>query len=226
MNHRRLFIVTPINRNIMRKISTYMASAAIVLGATVLTGCSDSPKFIGSWTSLAPDDITDELPAAATATSLMSLQFNESAENERGGSVVMSSILEITQPVQGSASAVDQAYEVSVAATTSVAGTWTYKDNDKDDLLLTFDMSSLDVKVDRNGVSFTQNMLTEQQQPQIDSLTEVTANLWKRQIATAMRKNLKNFTVLDDVKVNRDNILSFEIEVNNHDKDIHMRKNM
>ncbi len=206
------------------KLSAILASAALLLGAGLLGSCSKGPDFTGTWTSLAPDDITADLPGASTAGSLMSIQFTENAENSRNGSVVLSSILDITQPVQGTQAAIDRPYEASVAATASVGGTWMYNGDDNDELLLSFDLSSLEVNVDKNGVTFTQDMLTGSQQPQIDSLTNVTANLWKQEISRALRSRLTAFSKLDDVEVNRDGILSFEIKVNNHDKELHFRR--
>ena len=67
----------------------------------------------------------------------------------------------------------------------------------------------MQVNVDPNGVTFSQNLLTGAQQPMVDSLTSVTADRWRTAIRTAAAKQFFSFTKLDDVKVVND-ILSCE----------------
>ena len=204
----------------MRRYFPILAAVAMSLGI-VATSCGRNDKFVGTWTALSQSDITSELPAASSATSLMTIQFMPGTDG-RGGSVAISSLVDITQPVDPAAGAFDQPYEVSVAATTSIGGTWMYEGDDDDELLLSLDLSSLNVTVDKNGVTFTQNLLTGKQQPELDSLTATTANLWRQQLSAAMRRELARFNRLDDVEVNRDGILSFEIK--NPDAKLFFRK--
>jgi len=184
--------------------------AAISLGLAT-TSCGRDDKFVGTWTALSQSDITSELPAASSAGSLMTVQFMRGTD-DRGGSVTISSLVDINQSVRPAAGTFDQPYEVSVAATTSIGGTWMYEGDDDDELLLSLDLSTLNVIVDSNGVTFTQNILTGKQQPELDSLTAATADMWRRQLSAAMRRTLARFSRLDDVEVNRDDILSFEIQ--------------
>ena len=74
---------------------------------------------------------------------------------------------------------------------------------------LFLDNSTMQVNVDPNGVTFSQNLLTGAQQPMVDSLTSVTADRWRTAIRTAAAKQFFSFTKLDDVKVVND-ILSCE----------------
>ncbi|MCM1505480.1 MAG: hypothetical protein NC127_09825 [Muribaculum sp.] len=195
----------------MTKTIIPLFCAGMIATGAILSSCSKKAEFIGSWTATNPTDITSKVPSAATASSLVSINFMDNAGNT-GGSVTLSSIIDVTQPVSGDAVMMDDSYEVSVAATANVGGTWIYKGDDRDELLLSFDMSTLNVNVDKNGVSFTQNVLTGAQQPQLDSLTETTATRWKQELTRALRAELSRYTQLDDVEVsNKGQVLSFEI---------------
>lgn len=106
-------------------------------------------------------------------------------------------------------------YQVNVAAATSVTGDWNYTEAGDDDLVLTFDMSSLSVEVDPDGVTFSQDLLTGAQQPVIDSLTAVTAERWKTEITTAIKNRLAAFATIHDVDVEDEgNTMTFEAKAN------------
>ncbi|MDO4320382.1 MAG: hypothetical protein Q4C34_07375 [Bacteroidales bacterium] len=213
----------------MKKIATILTGSAIALaGIMTVASCGHDTKFIGSWTATTPTSIAPELPAASTATSLMSIDFLAGPDTNKGGGIYMSSLIEATQPVKTDTAGmpVDAAYEVSVSATASVGGTWTYKDGDDDELILAFDMSTLKIEVDPRGVVFSENMLTGAQQPAVDSLTARTAEVWKRQIRSAMTSTLNRFGELDDVKVSHDGTtMTFEVkDVTGHDEMMIMRR--
>lgn len=206
----------------MIKKYSLIIGLGLIIGASGLASCSKTTDFFGVWTSTTPEDITASVPAASSATSLVSISFVEGTGNKDGGSVALTSIINVNQPVSGSPISMNQPYEVNVAATASLGGTWIYEEGSDDDLLLSLDLSTLKVNVDNNGVSFTQNMLTGAQQPQIDSLTTVTAELWKNQLTQAMTKEFSRFKKLDDVKVHKGQVLTFEIQ--NPELTLQMRK--
>lgn len=206
----------------MIKNYSLIIGLGLIIGASGLASCSKTTDFFGVWTSTTPEDITASVPAASSATSLVSISFVEGTGNKDGGSVALTSIINVNQPVSGSPISMNQPYEVNVAATASLGGTWIYEEGSDDDLLLSLDLSTLKVNVDNNGVSFTQNMLTGAQQPQIDSLTTVTAELWKNQLTQAMTKEFSRFKKLDDVKVHKGQVLTFEIQ--NPELTLQMRK--
>lgn len=206
----------------MIKKYSLIIGLGLIIGASGLASCSKTTDFLGVWTSTTPEDITASVPAASSATSLVSISFVEGTGNKDGGSVALTSIINVNQPVSGSPISMNQPYEVNVAATASLGGTWIYEEGSDDDLLLSLDLSTLKVNVDNNGVSFTQNMLTGAQQPQIDSLTTVTAELWKNQLTQAMTKEFSRFKKLDDVKVHKGQVLTFEIQ--NPELTLQMRK--
>lgn len=125
--------------------------------------------------------------------------------------VTISAVIDATQPVQaGSLAGFNDPYEVSVAATASISGRWSYEDKDDDDILIYLDNKTMQVNVDPNGVTYSQNLLTGAQQPTVDSLTTVTVERWRSAIRNAASKQFFDFTKLDDVKVVND-ILTFEV---------------
>ncbi|MCM1035799.1 MAG: hypothetical protein NC406_00535 [Bacteroides sp.] len=187
----------------------FLHLSAVALLAAGLASCSGDDAFVGSWTAAAPVSLQADIPAASSATSLMSLDFTR---GDSGNGVYLSSLINATQPVVAdSLSGAVEPYEVSVSATAGVRGTWTRSGDD--DLLLAFDMSSLKVEVDPAGVMFSQNMLTGAGQPAVDSLTARTAAIWQRQIERAVRGSLIRYSRLEDVEVDRDRTtLQFEIK--------------
>lgn len=202
---------------------TYLIIASLAAGmGLAVTSCSHKDKFIGTWTALTQTDITDQVPAASTASLITTLQFMPAGADNAPGTACLSGIIDITQPVNPAYGSFDQPYEVSIAATASVCGTWHYKGDDDDELLLSLDLKSINVSVDPAGVTYTENILTGKQQPQLDSLTAATASQWKSILETAMRKEFARYNVIDDIDVNRDGILSLEIK--SLDTELHFRR--
>lgn len=189
------------------KIHPILTVAAIAL---VAGACSHRADINGSWTST-PTRVADDIAVADDATSVLSIDFN-APKGAKSGTVTLSSVIEATQPVQGGTLiGFAEPYEVSVTGTASISGRWSYEDDDDDDILLFLDNSTMQVNVDPNGVTFSQNLLTGAQQPMVDSLTSVTAERWRTAIRTAAAKQFFGFTKLDDVKVVND-ILSCEAD--------------
>lgn len=196
----------------MKKNFTLLAGAGLVILAMV--SCTKRDEFVGSWQALNPTDISSQLPASANATSLMSVTFGPNTDGQ-GGDVFISSIISATQSLDETPGVVSP-YEVSVAATATINGKWAYESDDDYDLILVLDQNSLNVNVDKDGVTFRENDLTGNQVPASDSLTVATANLWKGQIISAMRKDLSRYNRIDDVDVKNSKslgkILKFEID--------------
>lgn len=207
----------------MNKNFLYSCAAVLSAGVLLLSSCGRDNKIIGSWTASSPVSIGAEIPAAATATSLMSIDFMP-AESGTPAKFNLSTIIEATQAVRPDTVALDSPYEVSVAASASVSGTWSY-DGDED-ILLAFDMSSLSVDVDPAGVAFSENLLTGVQQPAVDSLTARTAEIWKRQITNVFKTSLHRYSKLDDVEVTSGGTaLKFEVkDITGRDRDVVMHR--
>ena len=189
----------------MKLIPILAASALAIASAS----CSHRADINGAWTST-PSRIDNDIAVASEATSVLSIDFN-APKGARSGTVTISAVIDATQPVQaGALAGFNDPYEVSVAATASISGRWSYEDKDDDDILIYLDNKTMQVNVDPNGVTYSQNLLTGAQQPTVDSLTTVTVERWRSAIRNAASKQFFDFTKLDDVKVVND-ILTFEV---------------
>lgn len=184
---------------------TLFALPLLAIGMIAMSSCEKKDTFVGTWQAMQPTDIASDVPGASTATTLNSLTF------EKDGTFMISSVISATQPVVTNPDMVS-GYEVSVAATASISGTWQYAPHEDDDLLIAFDQSSLKVNVDPDGVTFRQNLVSEAQEPITDSLTNVTAQMWQHQLTSAMIKEYNRYVRLDDVKSKDGKTLKVEIE--------------
>lgn len=199
------------------KSSLCLAIAASAALTPLLSSCDTRPDITGTWTG-SPVRIND-ISAACDASATMSITFSSDNIKSRNGVVSISALIDANQPVEGSIPAIDSSYEVSIAATASVNGVWSFEKDDDDDIVISFDHKTLDVNVDPHGVTFSSNLLTGAQQPMIDSLSTVTAAQWKNSIRRAMENEFFKFQNISDIKVNN-GIMSCEI----NDRDFTFRK--
>lgn len=205
-------VMAQINYFSMNKKTLFIITAAASFIAASLASCSRNENFLGSWTEEKPRDITALVPAASTATSQLSLDFTQGEAGESSnGPVYISSVISLQQPVDANPSVIS-GYEVSVAATASVSGVWSYKPGSNNDIVITLNPSTFRVDVDNHGVTFTENLLTEQEKPVLDSLSQATAEQWKAQLTPAMEQEFNSLNNLSDVKVEHPGTLTFKTE--------------
>ena len=198
----------------MKKIINLLLPAVAVFA---LSSCNNHPDVEGTWTGT-PTRI-DNISAAVDASATMSISFTQDKNSSDSGEVIISALIDANQPVSSDSASIDQAYEISVAATAVITGRWTYEDRDDDDIIITLDPSTLKVNVDPNGVTFSNDILTETQQPLTDSLSRATAEAWTKSITKAMSERFYNINEISDVKI-RNGIMSCEI----HDRDFTFRR--
>lgn len=184
--------------------------ALTVLGALIfISSCSRTDRLAGEWMGT-PTRMMD-IPGASDATSTISIDFAPSADVRRGGDVLMSATIDVSQAVTGSVISPDAPYQVDVAATASIRGRYVAEDDDDDDILLHLDPSTLQVNVDPAGVTFSENILTGLQRPTLDSLTMQTVDAWRVLITSAIRDEFYKYQKIDDIKVHHGDMLSCEV---------------
>lgn len=184
--------------------------ALTVLGALIfISSCSRTDRFAGEWMGT-PTRMMD-IPGASDATSTISIDFAPSADVRRGGDVLMSATIDVSQAVTGSDISPDAPYQVDVTATASIRGRYVAEDDDDDDILLHLDPSTLQVNVDPAGVTFSENILTGLQRPTLDSLTMQTVDAWRVLITSAIRDEFYKYQKIDDIKVHHGDMLSCEV---------------
>ena len=197
----------------MKKI-TYCLLCSLI-SALALISCNKSNDLIGSWQSIKPTELSKYLPSSASSQAITNVTFSND------GNVLISSVINVTQPVIENPG-VEAGYEVSVAATSSIEGAWSYVNGDDDDIEIIFDRNSFNVDVDPTGVTFRQNIVTDAQDPVTDSLTVATVNLWKHHLSEIMLKEYNRYSRLDDVKV--ENKTKLKLEIENPEEDVYFRK--
>lgn len=181
-----------------------------MLGALIfISSSSRTDRFAGEWMGT-PTRMMD-IPGASDATSTISIDFAPSSDVRRGGDVLMSATIDVSQAVTGSVISPDAPYQVDVAATASIRGRYVAEDDDDDDILLHLDPSTLQVNVDPAGVTFSENILTGLQRPTLDSLTTQTVDAWRVLITSAIRDEFYKYQKIDDIKVHHGDMLPCEV---------------
>ena len=186
---------------------SFFSALAVLFSIAAVSSCSRTDRFAGAWQA-SPERLF--IQGASDATATVTIAFAPTEGKPGTGVVNISAVIDVEQPVT-STGGVDQAYETSVAGTASISGRYTTDGDDDDDILVSFDPSSLQVNVDPAGVTFSQNILSGTQQPVLDSLTTATAERWRVLITPAIREVFNSYRKIDDIKVHHGDIMSCEM---------------
>ncbi|MDO4320553.1 MAG: hypothetical protein Q4C34_08260 [Bacteroidales bacterium] len=178
-----------------------LLSAAVAVGAlAAVTACSSGAEFAGSWSSMAPSDITAKIPGAADATSLLVIDF---ADGSDAGFVSVTSNFTVTKLRDGG--------KVDAKGKAVIDGKWTYDVDDADDVLLDLNYSTLKVSVD--DVTVSDSPAARLTKAEIDSVKAAVAESCRHEMSVAMSSEMRRFSVIKDIEVSKDRrTLSFEIE--------------
>lgn len=200
----------------MKHLKLILASG-LAIATAALTSCDHYADVAGSWTGM--PDRSLAVAGAIDATSTISLDFAQqpASKAKDNGLLTISASIDANQPVTGG-DFENAAYEVSVAASASMTGTWTFIDDD--DIVVSLDPSTFTVTVDPDGVTFAEDLVSGMQQPQLDSLSTATATRWQNVIGPAIKTEFLKYGKLDDIKI-KNGIMTFEI----NDRDYTFRRN-
>lgn len=177
----------------------------IGLIAVAFGSCDENARLArdiqGTWAGT-PEHLNDAEAAASTIIETYTFTPDEVNPKSKNGNVTITGNVSATIPM-----AVNPV-SISAAASTSIQGTWIVVDDDE--IALVLDFKSLQVKVDPDAVTISNDIFTDQSIPQVDSLrSEVVAN-----IAAQLRRDVEMRYMavrqLDDVKI-KGPILKFEI---------------
>ncbi|MDE7426331.1 MAG: hypothetical protein K2M79_00830 [Muribaculaceae bacterium] len=182
-----------------------------------VVSCTNSAgSFSGAWSGR-PEKIA--YPSEGIEV-VMSPTMTLTPGENNGGTVLFSGLLSGSQPVSPDPSGADvnidsipvlDPYEISIAGTYSVSGTYSFKNSEREEMLIDLDYSTLEVKVDPEAVTYTNNQITETQQPVVQQLNEKAVLVWKNSMTRALSSYFTDFSLLDDVKV-KDGVMSFEVK--------------
>lgn len=199
----------------------YFSLLAALFGVVALSSCNHYENISGAWTGM-PVRLGN-VPYAADATAVITMDYavpERSRDNGHGGSVMLTALIDVNQAVSAPNAGFVEPYEVSVAATASISGRYAFEDGDDDDVILMLEPASLQVNIDPAGVTYSQNLLTGKQQPELDSLTTATIGRWRLEISKAIRDEFYKYQRISDIEIHHGSILTCEIE----DRDYSFRK--
>lgn len=171
-----------------------MALGLMVAG---LAACDNRPDIAGTWQG----NVRNALPGQ---TQEMTVTYDFGKD----GKVNTSYLITISEPLPEVDSLVAP-YQINVAATATINGTWRYVDGEDDDVSMTLDPASLSVNIDPDAVTFRTNVITAQQAPVLDSLKPA-AIAHYTQIVTEAVKRQSTTVVLEDIEI-KDPLMKFEI---------------
>ena len=193
------------------KISYSLFFSAVAALGTIaaVTSCEKSDRFAGSWQG-SPERMTN-VPDAADATSTMTIDFAPSQSDKKTGTAAFSTVIEVTQATAPAPDAIDAVYETNITATASISAKYVFEDDDDEDILLSFDQSSLKVDVDPSGVAFSENLLSQTERPVLDSLTASTAEKWRVLLSGAIRDEFMKYNKIEDIKIHHNDMMSCEV---------------
>lgn len=192
----------------MKITTTGFFSVIATLGIiAAVSSCAQTERFAGTWQS--HPERMENVPGAAYATSTISIDFAPSASDKTRGDVDIMAVMEVQQMVESSSSIIEQPYQTNITATATIKGLYT-RDGD-DDVTISLDASSLKVNVDPSGVSFSENLVTGTERPQLDSLTASAAEKWRLILTTAIRDRFNSYRKIDNIKVHHGDMMSCEI---------------
>ncbi|MBD5220460.1 MAG: hypothetical protein HDS72_09575 [Bacteroidales bacterium] len=185
-------------------------AAASVLGlSSLITSCSNAEQLTGAWQGN-PTRIT--VPGAEYATNTITLDFAPDQSNRRAGTLNISATMDVQQAVNTTIdNTFNQPYTTSIAATASITGQYSAEKGDDDDILVHFDPSTFAVNIDPDGVTFSENILTDAPQATLDSITTATVERWRAAISSALQAEFGKYSKIEDIKIHHDNMMSCEI---------------
>lgn len=201
------------------RIGPLKARIALAAGVVLLcvTACSRLADVKGTW-STTPTRIDAPQVASATASGngpsvnittqvATQITFIPDINHSGSGAVEFVSDIDAINSVPFEGQVVDP-YEVSIAATAVCSGSYHF--DDRDEIIVAIDPSSIRVTVDPDGVNYSENVLTGSQAPQIDSLRPALVERYTRMLTPIVSDYYSKFSKIDDIKVKND-IMSCEI---------------
>lgn len=198
----------------MNRLMLFCATAALVFAA-----CERMPQVEGTWIG-APARIDSNASAGLlgpVADCTVASNFNFSPTDNKTGAVTITSDINMLDAVNAPVESTIATYEISVSATASVSGTYTFTDHD--DMVLTLDYTTLTVHLDPEAITYNQNLLDNSQAPAIDSLRPAMADRYRAALTSQLRTEYAKYQHIEDIKI-KNSILTCEVA----DRDISFRK--
>ena len=185
------------------------ASIAAALTAIVaLTSCNEAAKLAadteGSWSG-APEQFTVNYAAVATMTPIYTFVLGDG--DKEGGTVTVSALISATMPYTPQAPEVVLPFSITASAIGTIEGTW--KAMDDDDIAFNFNFDSLNVNVNPDNITLSDNALTDQTQSNWEQFKPAYIKTLEARFSDAMRLRFMAIRGLEDIKI-KDDIMEYE----------------
>lgn len=186
----------------MKKILNLGIAAVLAAG---LASCSDDDKILGEWLG-APTRVNIGGTADTQVTPRLTFVAGQDASE---GSVTIASDIAILDVIPSNDSLVSP-YEISVAGTAEIKGT--YRVADDDEILISLDNASLTVNIPSSAIRFDESQFTQRLIPeQIEGRKAEIARRYETRVRHTLGVELLRYSRLDDVKFDKD-LLTCEID--------------
>lgn len=180
------------------------------------TGCGDRLDVLpGLWDGT-PVMLGSQSQMNSTTT--VTMEFNAAPGSERTGDVTLRAFISTEDATVPQFDGMVESYALNVASTAMVNGK--YNIIDDDEVALTLDPTSLQVRVDPDAVKYRSIVFTDEQKPIIDSLMPAAAEHIAAVLRPQISQELYKYSRLHDVKIKDGSIMSCEIG----DRDYTFRK--
>ncbi|MCC8112834.1 MAG: hypothetical protein LIP03_02340 [Bacteroidales bacterium] len=164
----------------MKKIATYMSLAILALG---MAACDNRPNVVGQWQGqIKQNDVGFQ------ADYTVSLGFG-------GDGKASASVLAAMSEPMAETDSIVSPYQFTASGTATMSGTWQYAKGKDDEIVITFDPSSLDVQVQPEAVVQQENVFTSQQDPEMEALKPGVADNLKEKFTETVQANGMNVTI-------------------------------
>ena len=161
-------------------------SGIVAIGSMIfMASCKSNTDYAGVWETKSPVDVTIKMPPATSATSVTTINI-QNDQQLTGGPVKLSNRFDIVDKDSLGA-------PITVTGVASIDGKWQVDVDDEDDVLMSFDMSTM--KVELKGDS-----------------AKVAA--WKPEVERLFREDVARYSVVEDVEL-KDNGKLMSLEINN-----------
>lgn len=180
---------------------------ALLVCAILLGSCDNQKRLAqdmnGEWTSGVERLDGVNAPVAQIIDNLAFV----SDSTGKSGMVVATGMIDVTVAPPFNGQLVGTVSE-SIAAQSTVQGTWAVID--EDEVTLNFDFSTMEVNIDPAADGLQASLIGTQYYAAVDSVGSAQALPLKAQLVNALREHYSAMRLLDDVQVKK-NVLKFEI---------------
>lgn len=192
----------------MKKLIYY---AVVGLCCYMLSSCGSSSKLAeqiaGAWDG-APEKFDDQGGLQGTAVRTLEFGLTPGQPPTNGGSLKISSLMSVMMQVVGNDGLIEP-ISLSASATSQISGTW--KPVDDDEIAVNLDINTLVVKVDPSAVVISDNVISGQNIPELDSLRyQAVANV-EAQIRSVLTLKYSSVRDIEDVEIKDGKTMKCEI---------------